>query len=442
MDDSVLYGRFYSWQTLSQITMTQKNHPGYPLPDGELGEDEIVCQLVYLPDRPEYWQALLAAIHYFSTWRAWERDEDKRGKDAASNWREAFEFTIGCWRMTCLEDLTNSVDDILELLQTRKDCCDDNITYIPVDSVETDIIPYEGEPPEFYGETAVEDWDEWLEYLCYQAHKYVDYLAHVGDNLLQSIITNSVIIGLIAGGLSLLAASGIGLPIAFTVAAAVTTGIILSGTLLTFADTEDDIEDARADIVCAIMEGTSLAIAVENALSSNAAWDLFYQFIQYDDAVAIMYEGGYEGEYFEPIKRMDCACCMHMRSTHSSGVVNYATEDGASVTITARESGSQEGNASITLRFNSTPAGWCGPMKKILTATTSDAIKMTHIMAYDQDDILLDEWMVGSPACNTNINVLNNQEAAYIYLQRKEVAQGGCYVDPFTVTFTYEDFVP
>ena len=94
-----------------------KTNPDYPLPEGELGEDEIVCQLVYLPDRPEYWQALLTEIHFLATWQAWERDDDKRGKDAASNWREAFELTMECWRMTCLEDLQANVASILALLQ-------------------------------------------------------------------------------------------------------------------------------------------------------------------------------------------------------------------------------------------------------------------------------------------------------------------------------------
>lgn len=101
-----------------------KEDPGYPLPDGALGEDDIVCQLVYLPDRPEYWQAFLGSLHYMTTWRAWERDPDKRGKDAASNWRDAFELTIGCWRMTCLQDLQDNVAEILAIMQLGSQCCD------------------------------------------------------------------------------------------------------------------------------------------------------------------------------------------------------------------------------------------------------------------------------------------------------------------------------
>lgn len=288
--------------------MAQKNDPGYPLPSGELGDDEIVCQLVYLPNRPEYWQALLAAVHYFSTWRAWERDDDKRGKDAATNWRAAFELTIGCWRMTCLEELTQAVTDILELLQTRKDCCDDNITYLPVDEIETDIIPFEGDPPDVYGETEIEDWDEWAEHVCYNAHLYVDYLGHAGDSLYEAVRNSALIIGVIAALLTLLATVGVGAPVAFTLAAGIVSGIVLGGNIYTFDGTYEAIEAARQDIVCAIVQGTGLAEAVETALGSGVDWDLFYQFIPYETAIAVIWEGGVDDEFLETETREDCGC--------------------------------------------------------------------------------------------------------------------------------------
>lgn len=288
--------------------MTQNNPPGYPLPDGDLGEDDIVCQLVYLPDRPEYWQALLAAVHYFSTWTAWERDDDKRGKDAASNWRDAFELTIGCWRMTCLEELTQTVTDILELMQTRKDCCDDNITYLPTEEIETDIVPFAGDPPDEYGETEIEDWDDWAEHVCYNAHVYVDYLKHAGDSLWDAAKTSSIIIGLVAAILTLLAFSGIGLPIAYGLAAGIVSGIVLGGQIGTFAGTSEAIEAAREDIVCALINGGDLAQVVEDALESGVDWDLFYQWIPYGSAIAIIHEGGHEDEYLPSETRDDCDC--------------------------------------------------------------------------------------------------------------------------------------
>ena len=154
----------------------RKNRPGYPLPSGELGNDEIVCQLVYLPDRPEYWQALLGAISYMGTWVAWEPDDDKRGKDAAANWREAFELTIGCWRMTCLEEIKAL---LVQLIAAQ--CCDSNIfTQQPsgiAPNTGTEIEYEVGDPPDFYGDVAITTWEEWADYKCQAAHLLVEEVA-------------------------------------------------------------------------------------------------------------------------------------------------------------------------------------------------------------------------------------------------------------------------
>jgi hypothetical protein len=51
-----------------------------------------------------------------------------------------------------------------------------------------------------------------------------------------------------------------------------------------------------------------LAGAVENAIGSSA-WELFYQFIDYGSAMAIIHEGGIEGDYLPAEMRDDCAVC-------------------------------------------------------------------------------------------------------------------------------------
>lgn len=181
--------------------MTQ---PGYPLPDGELGEDDLVCQLVYLPDRPEYWQAFLGALHYMTTWRAWERDSDKRGKDAAANWRAAFELTVECWRMACLQDLQDNVAEILAIMQMGQSCCDeqditDGDRY--TDRVEDGV----GDVPQNiidagYAEDAA-DWDGFDDYKCMIAHVTVDQLSARTYELAK--IVNEY--GAVAGGLAAVA---------------------------------------------------------------------------------------------------------------------------------------------------------------------------------------------------------------------------------------------
>jgi hypothetical protein len=289
--------------------MGKYDQPGYPLPPGELGEDEIVCQLVYLPNRHEYWQAFYGALSYMATWRAWERDDDKRGKDAAANWREALELTTECWRMTCLDELQDNVAAILALLQTNAGCCAENITYGAQTTYVTTIVINEGDAPDYYGETAVADWDEWLEYLCFSAHAWVDHLVSQANSLELALSLGGLtmaLLGYVFGAVNFL----------------LMRGDINSSTLLSrlslmaagyaadmFSDASDAIESAREDIVCAVMQGTSMSDAVEDSLSSGIAWDIFFQFVDYDSAKAIMYEGGDGEDYLEAEQKDDCGDC-------------------------------------------------------------------------------------------------------------------------------------
>ncbi|MCK5319712.1 MAG: hypothetical protein KAJ55_17500 [Anaerolineales bacterium] len=287
----------------------RKNIPGYPLPVGELGEDEIVCQLVYLPDRPEYWQALLAGIHYFSTWRAWERDADKRGRDAAANWRDAFELTMECWRMTCLDDITDRMDVMIDLLGNQMSCCG-TTTIGPIIIVTTIITPGVGDDPAVWGETAVSDWDEWLEYVCYHAHVYVDSLIEGAKAIDIAIELGSYTIDFFVGVMRFMQYLGLdqvlGLNQVMMVYDAFRSEADLSGW---FTPLADKFEDARQDIVCSILQGGSLSDAVEDAVDDNAVWLLFYVLTDFDAVQALMYEATADGvEYLPPIKRDDCDC--------------------------------------------------------------------------------------------------------------------------------------
>ena len=283
-------------------------HPGYLLPDGECYTEELACAIVFYPDKPEYRRALLGSIVYLSTWLAWERDSAKRGKDAARAWKNAVDETVECWTMSCFEELIADVAAIRILMQNKKDCCDDNVTYFPTEEPTTEIVPLDGDPPEYYGETAVTDWEDWQDHVCFNAHAYVDYLIGTSEELFNAVNVSSLFLGLISSALVLLAFSGIGLPIAFGLASWVVTGLALSATVLTFSSTASDLESARDEIVCAIVMGYSLSDAIESALGSGTDWDLFYQFVDYDTATAVIYEGGYGTEYLPTETRNDCLC--------------------------------------------------------------------------------------------------------------------------------------
>lgn len=289
--------------------MSQKNPPGYPLPSGELGNDEIVCQLVYLPNRDEYWQAFLGALSYMATWRAWERDDDKRGRDAASNWREAFELTMECWRMACLGELKQDVSDILDHLRNAVPCCGDIVIYGDSTVYITTIIPGVGDDPTHYGETEVTDWDEWSEYLCHNAHLWVDELAKQSNQLELALSVGGMSLGLAGFIVAAIVLFVVGGFLSGVVIMAIVSGVVAGYTANMFSTAADDIDAAREDIICAIINGASLADAVENALASGLAWDIFFSQLDYETAIAILYEGGNGDDIFlEAEKRTDCDC--------------------------------------------------------------------------------------------------------------------------------------
>ncbi|MCK5617582.1 hypothetical protein KAR91_87770 [Candidatus Pacearchaeota archaeon] len=424
--------------------MSQKNPPGYPLPDGELGNDDIVCQLVFLPDRDEYWQALLGAIHYMSTWLAWERDAGKRGKDAAANWREAFELTMGCWRMACLDDLKQDVSDILQLLRNSDACCGDTITYGDSTTYITIIIPGDGDPPDYYGETEVADWDEWKEYLCHNANLWVDELVRAAETVETALTTGGMSIALLAAIVAAIAFFVVGgvlaLPLLMIILFGLTTGV--SSTIFDVA--AGDIEDARDDILCAIIEGRSVSDEVETALSSGTAWDLLYSFIDYDSSVAILYEGGDgNGQYLEAELDDSCVCvCEHFQSVDPvNNPVIYQSASGAQFQMKIHAGFGMSSTIGGNFRLNRPESGpgWCGPTKIIDTISVNDALDFTLLSTWI-NGVEQDSWGPDAPpACNYDISVLENQECNGLFISRHTPAYDGCAVTDIIITITYHD---
>jgi hypothetical protein len=84
---------------------------GYLIPpDAENGEYD--CILVFYPvdSGNLYLRALVGSLAYLATWKAWEKDGEKRGRIASRIWKEANEKT---WEnMTCLTELTAVLREI------------------------------------------------------------------------------------------------------------------------------------------------------------------------------------------------------------------------------------------------------------------------------------------------------------------------------------------
>jgi hypothetical protein len=271
---------------------------GYPLPVGTLGSDEIVCQLVYLPNRPEYWQAFLGAYHYLTTWRAWERDGDKRGKNAATNWREAFELTMGCWRMTCLDE----IEQLLREIKAGQCVCSETVfTQQPpgiAPNTGTPIIDDFGTPPPFYGEEPITTWGEWHDFKCESAYLLVEQVAlklEAMDGLLDATPAEDLTTEMVGWVISKIASL-----LAFiTLAWDIFLGIADIGwsTLGDFSGAAAQIRAAAADIACAIVSSdgaedcaADFEAACKTAVTS-AAGDLMLGLFPWEAWANMIYTG-------------------------------------------------------------------------------------------------------------------------------------------------------
>ncbi len=425
--------------------MGKLEKPGYPLPEGELGEDEIVCQLVFLPDRDEYWQAFLGAYAYLATWRAWERDDDKRGKDAASNWREAFELTIGCWRMACLEQLQQDVSDILALLRNQDACCGDIITYYDNSQYITIIVPGDGDDPDFYGETAVADWEEWSEYLCHNANLWVDELVRAAQTISTALSTGGITIGLIAAVIAAVTFFVVGGVLALPLLMVIAFGLSVEVSSTVFDQAATDIEDARDEIICAILSGRSVAAAVETALSSSVPWDLLYTHLDYDSATAILYEGG-DGDavFLEAEKDDTCICsCPHLYTVKPEhNPIIYQSAAGAQVQMQRYTFNENPDTISGQFQVNrKSGSEFCAGQKTIDSISVSDGLDFRVINTLDADNNLIESWGPVGTTCSVDIGVLVDKSFQKVYIERRSPADGGCGAGTITITMAYHDTV-
>lgn len=330
---------------------------GYLLPNGECFTDEYECCLVAIPAKDEYRRAFFGALDYFGTWRAWERDTEKRGKDAALAWVNATEITRECWEMGFCDDMLTTLQNI-ELLLSNKECCGGSTTVGDTIVTTTVIVPGVGGDPTEWGETPVADWDEWSEYVCYYANKFVDDLIASAETLDTVAEIGAWTVEFFANILRVMQFLTLVYPVSYAAALSLRDSFTSAGDL---SDSFDSVaaafEAGRNDIVCAFMTGSSVSDAVESVLDDATLWTLLYQFNNYDATQALVYEGSVDGEvYLPPIKRDDCECLVPL---------GYSWQEVTEITyVLSPNSFSRINEASVSLpeitvgRKNGSAASW------------------------------------------------------------------------------------
>ena len=331
------------------------------------------------------------------------------------------------------------------MLRNQDACCGDIITYYDNSTYITIIVPGDGDPPDYYGETAVADWDEWSEYLCHNANLWVDELVRAGETIATALSTGGITIGLLAAVIAAITFFVVGGVLALPLLMVVVFGLSVEVSSTVFDTAAEDIEDARDEIICAILTGRSVSDAVENALSSSVPWDLLYNYIDYDSATAILYEGGDgDTQFLEAEKDDTCSClCLHLASEDPvHNPVIYQSSSGAQFQMQIHAAYGYDSIIAGTFRFNRLlPSSACGPIKIIDTISVDDALDFTALGSYIAG-VPQNEWGPDTPqACNYDITLLEGEDCRSFWIHRNTPAYDGCAVGTITITMTYHDAV-
>jgi hypothetical protein len=246
---------------------------GYLLPSGDATEDELECCLVFYPARDEYRRALMGSLDYLATWIAWERDSEKRGKDAAASWKLANIQTWECCSMGFCDDLATTLQELLAATQALECCGEQDITdgrqY--TDEIEDGV----GDVPQNiidagYADDAA-DWDGFNDYKCMISHLAVDHVESFFREIAPHISDTGIVIGGVGvvGALvgAILTVAGLpisaGIIIALGAAAAIWTWIVTEGRQAV-EDLADEIAANHDALACAIYEGDGVTDAVSD----------------------------------------------------------------------------------------------------------------------------------------------------------------------------------
>lgn len=214
-----------------------------------------------------------------------------------------------------LTSIIQYIDEIEALLQGIQElqrlggCCD-NTAPVGEEHTSPNADNYPDTPPAEWGDgEAIVDSADWQELVCGAAHAYVDLLKATSDELDGAVKSAALVVGGIAGLMALLTGAGILLAVAWTAAASIVSGLVAGATAATFEGSSDELEAARADIVCAIVHGDAAALRAEiEAAVSGLAWTLWFQFVDYDSAWATMIDGGNNQGFLPVDRRSDCEC--------------------------------------------------------------------------------------------------------------------------------------
>jgi len=203
-----------------------------------------------------------------------------------------------------LSDIIGYIDEIetlLRLIDSKTGCCapDGTTTYYPAPDMAAPEYEKDGTTyPETYAGITMDDAEMYHLYICGAANQMIDNwisgISQLENQMIAGVATIGALAALFAGFATFGIAWAVGLGILATAFAALQAFWDVD----VFVTAADDLEDARAQLICAILDGDSAALSalVEETVSA-AAWSAFFQFQNYANMVATVFAGEVDGEY-------------------------------------------------------------------------------------------------------------------------------------------------
>jgi hypothetical protein len=152
----------------------------------------------------------------------------------------------------------------------------------------SDFEPYQGDPE--YGGMPLDTWDDYDDALCGAAHWYVDNLTNNASNMQHLLSVGAVTVTYIAAALAVLSGAGLLIAVSWAAAASATAAMASAVGTGIFEQASIDIEAARDDIICAIIDGFGLSSAIAAAVSPEA-WTIYYRWVNWANAQATLTQG-------------------------------------------------------------------------------------------------------------------------------------------------------
>lgn len=286
----------------------------YPAPEDVEAVTEFDWYLVCLPVDEAYKIAAWDAYTNLANRWMWGMDAPHEDQETIEQqWLTAIGHTMEEIGMNRLDTIISHIDDLEDLvsaLNAAGVCCDPPASLLPIEAIPDAGYGYQDTFPATWGDgETIADQDDYDEVLCAMGHRYVDNLAHIGEQIDELMTVGVITVSVLAGVLAAVSSLGLFAIFAYASASAGVTEMISGWVASLFTTASAAIETARDDIVCAFLSGSGDTLSDEvEATVSAAAWTAFFQFMDYVSPFNAAQTGEFNGEFIEIERNDTCDC--------------------------------------------------------------------------------------------------------------------------------------